>query len=123
MTTRQLVVGFGLARIAYAVAMVVAPGPAGRPWLGDAVDTPGGRVAARTMVARDAILSAGAVGAALSEGSARPWLVALALSDTADIAATLADADGLPNMAAIGTVALAGTAALSGAALARAVEQ
>lgn len=121
-STRRLIVGFGVARIAYAAAMIVAPRAAGKPWLGDAMDSAGGRVAARTMVARDAILSAGAAGAALREGAARPWLVALALSDAADIAATLADADGLPDKAAIGTVALAGTAALSGAALARVAE-
>ena len=121
-TARKLAVGFAAARIAYSAALTVAPGRAAGPWLGSAVERGGGRVAARALVARDALISAGFGIAALRGTPARPWLAACVVSDLADIAATLADREHLPDGSAAGTVALAGGAALAGAALAGAID-
>jgi hypothetical protein len=119
---RTLTIGFAAARVVYAGAVIAAPRAAAGPWLGGAVEGGGGRVAARALVARDAIISAGVAVAAQREAAVRPWLVACVASDLADIAATLADRDGLPARAATGTVALAGAAALAGAGLALAAD-
>jgi hypothetical protein len=97
--------------------LIAATRSAGRPWLGDAVDLSGGRVAARALVARDALVSAGLTAAALRGSPTRPWLAVLVASDVADMAATIADADDLPDRAVPGTLVLAGSAALAGAAL------
>jgi len=120
---RKLTIGFSIARIAYAAALIAAPKQFGGPWLGEAVERGGGRVAARALVARDAVISAGLGAAAWRRGPARPWLAALVASDLADIAATLADRDVLPKRSAPGTVVLAGAGALAGAALYRAADQ
>lgn len=109
--------GFAAARIAYAAALIVAPKAAGGPWLGDAVERGGGRVAARALVARDALIATGAGVGALRGQPVRPWLAACVASDFADIAATLADRSALPSRAPLGTVVLAGAAAAAGAAL------
>jgi len=103
--------------------LVAATRRAGRPWLGDAVDLSGGRVAARALVARDALISVGLTAAALREEPTRPWLAALIASDVADLVATIADSDDLPERAVPGTIALAGSAALAGAALYRTADR
>jgi hypothetical protein len=115
--------GFAAGRIAYAVAVVVAPKQAAGPWLGDAAQRGGGRVASRGLVARDAFLAVGAAVAALNDQPVRPWLVACIASDVADITATLADREQLPSHAALGTVLVAGAAAAGGARLFAAAER
>jgi hypothetical protein len=114
---KRLLTGFGIARIGYAVALIVAPRSVGRAWLGDAVDLSGGRVAARALVARDAFISVGLMVAASRDTPTRPWLAALIASDTADLVTTVSDSRDLPEKAAPGAIALAGSAALAGAAL------
>ena len=117
---RKLTIGFAAGRIAYAAAGIAAPKQATGPWLGSAAERGGGRVATRALLARDALLSAGAAIAAAGDRSPRGWLAALVASDLSDIAATLADRGDLPKASAPGTVALAGAAALAGVALFRA---
>ena len=122
-STRKFAIGFAVGRVAYAGALIVAPRQAGGPWLGEAVERGGGRVAARALVARDALIALGLAAAAVTNAPLRPWAAALVASDLADIGATLADREHLPKQAAPGTVAVAGTAALAGAALFAAAEQ
>ncbi len=121
-TERRLTIGFAIGRIAYSAALIIAPGKAGGPWLGEAAERGGGRVAARALVARDALISAGLGFAAWRGEPMRPWLAALVASDLADIGSTLADRDHLPRHSAPGTVVLAGAAAIAGAALHRAAD-
>lgn len=113
----RFAIAFACGRIAYAAAVIVAPGRAAGPWLGAAAESGGGRVAARALVARDALIAAGIAATASRGADARPWLAAAVASDAADIAATLADRDRLPERSAPGTVAIAGAAALAGAVL------
>jgi hypothetical protein len=122
-TVNRLIGAFAVARIGYAGAMIAAPRRVGRPWLGDAVDLSGGRVAAKALVARDAVISAGFAIAAWRGSSARPWLAAVVASDIADILATVTDSDDLPDQAVPGAIAAAGSAALIGAALYRAADR
>ncbi len=119
---RGLTIGFAAARIAYAAAVIVAPEKAAGPWLGEAVESGGGRVAARALVARDALIAVGFGIAAARGEPVRPWLAAVVASDVADIASTLADRDHLPEHSAPGTVVLAGAAAVVGIALYRAAD-
>jgi hypothetical protein len=115
--------GFAASRVAYAVAVAVAPSRAAGVWLGKEVESGGTRVAARALVARDAYLAVGLADAARRGGATRPWLAALIASDLSDIAATLADRKRLPKQAGPGTVIVAGSAAAMGAALFAAAEK
>jgi hypothetical protein len=115
----RLVAGYCALRIAYAVALLVAPERTARPWLGEASGRAGTSIAVRGLGVRDLALAGGALAAACSGGSARPWLAACAASDAVDLTATLvADGDQLPSRAKPGTVAAAGSFGAAAAALA-----
>jgi hypothetical protein len=115
----MLVIGYAALRIAYSVALLAAPGRVARPWLGDSARQAGGTIAVRGLGVRDIALSAGALTAAASGNSPRPWLAACAVSDAVDLTATLiADGDRLPARAKPGTVAAAGVFGAAAAALA-----
>ncbi len=119
MSLNRLVTGYSALRIAYAVALLAAPGRTARPWLGAAPATPGGEVAVRGLGARDLAISAGALAAANRGGQTRWWLAACAASDAVDVAATLAaDGEGLPPRAKLGTAIAAGVFGAVGATLA-----
>ncbi len=115
--------GFAASRVAYAVAVVVAPGPTASVWLGDEVKGGGTRVAARALVARDAFLAIGLADASRRGAATRPWLAALIASDLSDIASTLADRKRLPKQAGPGVVVVAGAAAAIGAAFFAAADE
>jgi hypothetical protein len=108
-------------RIAYGVGLVAAPGRLTRGWVGPVADQAGGRVALRALGAREVLLHAGALRAALGAGAPRPWLVASIGGDLADMAATVAARDGLPDRSAPATLAVAGASALATAAVAAAL--
>lgn len=115
----MLVIGYSSLRIAYAVALLAAPGPIARPWLGESSDRAGTTIAVRGLGGRDLVLSAGALAAAASGASPRPWLAACAVSDAVDLTATLiADGDELPSRSKLGTLAAAGVFGAMAAALA-----
>jgi hypothetical protein len=116
-STGKLVVAFAAARGLYGVALAAAPGRLGSSWLGPPAAEPAVHVALRGLAARDLALSAGAVVAAASAGSPRPWLLAGAGCDLADIASTLAARDSVPPRSRAGTVALAGLSFAAAAAL------
>ncbi len=121
MTTRSRVAHvYAGARIAYGLALVANPRRTARNWLGEGLDHGGGRVGARALGARDALLSAGAVQALRREQDPVPWLGFLAASDLVDIGATIADRENLPAHAAPATAVLAGAFCACGVALAAA---
>lgn len=124
MATRSLFAHvYAGARIAYGVALVANPRRTARRWLGDGLDSGAGRVGARALGARDALLSAGLVQALEREHDPLPWLLFLAVSDLVDIGATVADREDLPTHAAPATVVLAGAFCACGLALAAAYSQ
>jgi hypothetical protein len=116
-STGKLVVAFAAARGLYGVALAAAPGRVGSSWLGPTAAQPPFGVALRGLAARDLALCAGTAGAAARGGSPRPWLLASALGDLADIASTLAAAGSVPSRSRRGTIALAGLSAAAAFAL------
>jgi hypothetical protein len=108
------------ARIAYGVALVAEPRRTARSWLGDGLTHGAARVGARALGARDALMSAGVLDALRRGHDPRPWLVALAAADVADIGASLADRRELPERAGPATALVAGTFSLCGLGLAAA---
>ena len=112
-------IGYSGLRIAYAVALLVAPERTARPWLGDVSGEAGTTIAVRGLGVRDLAVSAGALASAASGRSARAWLAACAASDAVDLVATLlADGERLPSKSKPGTVAAAGVFGAAAAALA-----
>jgi hypothetical protein len=113
------VLGF---RVAYGVALLVAPGKvAGNRWLGPGARQPAATVALRGLGAREVALHGIAL-ATLARGEAvRPWLAASILGDLADIGAAFASREGLPEGSAQATAAVAGGSAALTAVVAAAL--
>jgi hypothetical protein len=103
-----------LGRVAIGVALIAAPERAASGWLGPAAERPETQVVLAALGARDIVLGVGGAVTAEGHGSARPWLVAAALSDLADLAATLRHRDALPLTGVVGVGALAAGAAAAG---------
>jgi hypothetical protein len=109
-------VGVAALRIAYGLGLLAAPARVTKNWLGRDRSRPATTVALRALGAREVVLHAGALAAALGGGATRPWLVASIGGDCSDVLATFAARDGLPDGAAPKTLAVAGgSAALSAA--------
>jgi hypothetical protein len=110
-------------RIAYGVALIAAPTRLGRRWLGPAAETAPTQVPLRGLGAREVLIHAGAVAAALAGAPLRPWLAGSIAGDLTDIAATAVGREQLPDGSAVATLVVAGTSALMSAALAVAVDR
>jgi hypothetical protein len=110
-------------RVAYGVALIAAPARLTKRWLGPAVERDPTRVALRGLGAREVLLHAGGLAAALGGGAVRPWLAASVAGDVSDIAATAAGRRGLPDGAAPATLAVAGASALLSVAVGAAVDR
>ncbi len=101
------------ARAAIGVALLAAPGPAGKRWLGDVSEQPGGQVALAGLGARDVALGLGTYWALSGRRrTPRPWLIASAGADAADLLSMLRSRGGLNSAAFVGTVAIAGGSAV-----------
>ncbi len=110
------VLGF---RVAYGVALLVAPGKvAGNRWLGPSARQPAATVALRGLGAREVAVHGIAISALARGGAVRPWLAASIAGDIADITSTFASRDGLPDGSPAATAAVAGGSALLTAAIA-----
>jgi len=101
------------ARVAIGVALLAAPGPAAKRWLGEVSEQPGAQVGISGLGGRDVAIGLGTLWAlgARRRGS-RAWLIACAGADVADLAATLRARRGLSTAAVAGTAALAGGSAV-----------
>jgi hypothetical protein len=108
--TASMLVGAG--RVAAGVGLLAAPGLATRPWLGE--DSPATRVVATGFGARDLALGAGTLRAVTSGGDPRPWLVAGAFADIADMTATVLARRSLPSLGVAGVAAIAASGAALG---------
>lgn len=121
MHLRSLSAALAAARIAFGSALLLAPGPFARPWIGRPADDPRTQVVSRGLGIRDVVLG---VGGLLSlrrpqAGSARWWCAAQATSDTVDALATLAAGRSLPRGARLVCASVAaGSAAVGWAAAA-----
>ena len=120
MRPSTLAIGFGAGRALVGVALLAAPAPIARAWVG-ADDTPA-TVLTRSLGARDLVMGAGLVLAAARGGDASRWLAGGVLADSVDGIFTLAAGDDIPSNGRVATTALAGGSALFGAWLARAID-
>ena len=120
MRPSTLALGFGAGRAVVGVALLAAPGPIARSWVG-ADDTPT-TVLARCLGARDLVIGAGLVLAAARDRDPTTWLAGGVLADSVDGIATFAAGGDIPSQGRIGTTALAGGSALFGAWLASAID-
>lgn len=109
--------GIAAGRVVIGVALIAAPEPASRGWIGSAAREPGGQVAVRALGIRDAILGA-ITFHTLSHPEVGPrWVAMCGLADSVDFAATYAARESLPSKG-IPTLALAGGASIASFALA-----
>jgi hypothetical protein len=109
-------------RIAYGVGLIAAPTRLGRRWLGPAVNAAPTQVPLRALGARETILHAGAIVAAVRGAPLRPWLAGSIAGDLTDLAATFGGRAELPKGSATATLVVGGSSALLTAAVAAAVE-
>jgi hypothetical protein len=108
---------YGAARVAFGLAALVAPAPAGRLIAGEGGATPGAQAYLRGMGGREIGVGLGLLSAIRSGGQINSWLVAGLLSDCGDLAGIVgAWSDLLPAKRWLGLTA-AGAAATSGVAL------
>ena len=99
-------------RIAIGLALLAAPGPAAKRWLGNVAERPSAQVAIAGLGSRDLILGLGTLWALGGrKRGARAWLVGSAIADTADFTSTLRAREGLSSASVIGTAAIAGGSA------------
>ena len=104
-------------RIAYGAGLMLTPDSLTKRWLGEGGRQPAAHVALRGLGARELVLHAGGLLAALRGKPIRPWIAASIAGDIVDILATTAGREGLPEKAAPATLAVAGASALSSAAV------
>lgn len=119
---RQAAVVVAALRIAYGAALVAAPARTTSSWLGAGVKRPEATVALRALGAREVVLHAGALAAALGGAPVRPWLLASIGGDCVDVAATVASRGGLPDGAPVKAFVVTGTAVAISAGVAAAVD-
>lgn len=116
MSPRTLAQVIAAGRVVIGAALLVAPTPITRRWVGE---DEGGRVGARVLAmglgGRDVVVGAGVL-TALSAGgdSAKPWLIGSIVADVCDMAAILRASRELDTSAVAGTAIVAGGAAAAG---------
>jgi hypothetical protein len=119
MDARTLAREHALGRAVVGASLTLAPGLAGKGWLGRDSHRPATQVAIRALGARDLAI---ALGTAYSTGQgygARPWLWAGILADATDLAATVKARDHLPALAVAVVGLVAGGSVLLGVWLSR----
>ena len=108
------------ARIGVGIAFLVYPRVARATWLGKSADEPPTQVVIRSMAARDIGLGLGGLAAlARDRRDASRWLAVYALSDAADVVATLGAGASLPRAGTRLALISGGASAAFSAALAR----
>jgi hypothetical protein len=113
MDTEAVARAAGATRAAIGVALLAAPGPAAKRWLGDVSERPGAKVAIGGLGARDVVLGVGTVWALGGrKRDVRPWLIASGAADIADFVGTLRSREGLTTESVIATLAIAGGSAV-----------
>jgi hypothetical protein len=119
---RYLATALALNRTGFGFGYLLAPARMGRGWIDKAALRPATQVMIRGLGARDLALGVGGLRALSdSDQSARPWFAAHALSDAADLIATLAASRDLPRRRVAFAGAMAGVStAIAVAAAAKA---
>jgi hypothetical protein len=113
MRARAQLIARGLAggRVAIGLALLVAPDLVTRSWVGRDGRSPGGRLLARSLGARDAVIGLGALASLGDSRQLQRWLLGGVAADVADFGATLTMPKGASRT---GVLAVAGGAAVAG---------
>jgi hypothetical protein len=119
MNARTLASLVASGRIAAGIGLALTPGLVTRPWIGAVAGTTGARVLSAGFGARDVAIGAGTLRALGSGGAVHEWLLAGALTDAADLVATVAGRRSLPAFGVAGAGALAATGVVAGVWAAR----
>ena len=109
----------GIGRAALGAGLVLAPGLAGRVWLGSDASSAGAKVAARALGIRDVALGVGLVLALQKRDPARTWVAGAAAADAIDAAATLIAWPNLPRAGRLAVLAMAAGSTVQMGLLAR----
>ena len=104
-----------VARGAFGVALMFAPGPIGRPWVGRDASRASSHVYSAAMGSRDVGLALGVLDAVNLRRGARPWLAASVLADSTDLLVTLRNRDRLPAFGVASVAVMAASSAVLGA--------
>ena len=110
----QLARGQALARVVLGTALLVAPAPITRVWIGRVARAPGARALAQGLGARDVAIGLGTLRALSAGSGASPWVRAGVAGDAADFLATLVAWRALPTSGALAVATLAGSATALG---------
>jgi hypothetical protein len=121
--SRTIAAGVLGLRVAYGAALIAVPERLTLRWLGPSAGSPPTQIPLRALGAREMLLHAGGLAAALRGGAVRPWLAASVAGDVTDIGATIAGRRGLPAGAAPATLVVAGASALLSAGVAAALDR
>jgi hypothetical protein len=121
--SRSIAAGVLALRVAYGAALIANPERLTLRWLGPPAGHAPTQIPLRGLGAREVLLHAGGLAAAVGGGAVRPWLAASVAGDLTDIAATVAGRDALPDGAARAAAVVAGTSALLSVAVAAAVDR
>jgi hypothetical protein len=123
MQARHLALAHARGRMLVGAAFVLAPGLAGRLWIGGDAKLRSVKVLARAFGVRDLALGLG-VAIALDRGApVRGWIEGGVLSDSVDVIATLLAGDSIPPDVRRGALALGAGSAVLGGVLARALDE
>jgi hypothetical protein len=123
MQARDFALAHARGRMLVGAAFVLAPGLAGRVWIGPDAARRSVTVLARAFGVRDLALGLGVV-IALDRGApVRGWIEGGVLSDAVDVAATLLARDSIPADVRRGALALGAGSAVLGVALSRALDE
>jgi hypothetical protein len=112
---RTLVRLHALGRAAVGAAFTLAPGRAGRTWIGRRANRPESTVLSMAFGGRDLGIALGVLHATSNGYGARPWIQAGVLADAIDFAATYRARRALPASAAAGVLLVASGSVLLGA--------
>ena len=114
MEAQTIARSLALGRVAIGAALLALPRRAAAGWLGDVSRRPEAQVAIVGIGARDVALGLGTAWASGGADGAKPWLLASAGGDVADLLVTLRHRDSLSRNAVIGVAALTGASAALG---------
>jgi hypothetical protein len=122
MEPREIALAQARGRMAVGAAFLLAPGLAGRLWVGGEAARPASKVLGRAFGVRDLALGLGVVIAIDRGAPVRGWLEGSAMSDAGDTLAGLLNLDALPPAIRPGVLALGAGSAAVAAWLSRTVD-
>jgi hypothetical protein len=123
MEPRDVARGYAAGRVAFGVALLIAPRRLGRTWLGRVGDTPAGGVALRAVGVRDLVIGMIALHTVDHPEVGPRWQRTCAAADAVDLAATIAARDALPPAGSALVMAMAAGGAATGAWLGSALSR